>query len=71
LLIIGAIFKSTVPDESDEERRELERLVAEAAAGKSKHQQVQAEARAAAKAGRLNVHIVRGEKTPNETPTSP
>jgi hypothetical protein len=25
LLITGAIFKSTVPDESDEERRELER----------------------------------------------
>ena len=25
LLLIGAIFKSTVPDESDEERRELER----------------------------------------------
>ena len=25
LLLLGAIFKSTVPDESDEERRELER----------------------------------------------
>jgi hypothetical protein len=25
LLITGAIFKSTVPDESDQERRELER----------------------------------------------
>jgi hypothetical protein len=25
LLIIGAVFKSAVPDESDEERRELER----------------------------------------------
>lgn len=25
LLITGAIFKATVPDESDEERRELER----------------------------------------------
>ncbi|KAJ7668312.1 X-domain of DnaJ-containing-domain-containing protein [Mycena rosella] len=36
LLITGAIFKSTVPDESDEERRELERMVAEAAAPKSK-----------------------------------
>jgi len=31
LLLLGAIFKSTVPDESDEERRELERMVAEAA----------------------------------------
>lgn len=36
LLIIGMIFKTTIPDESDEERRELERMVAEAAAGKSK-----------------------------------
>jgi hypothetical protein len=27
LLLLGAIFKSTVPDESDEERRELERCV--------------------------------------------
>lgn len=25
LILIGAIFKTTVPDESDEERRELER----------------------------------------------
>ncbi|KAF7370573.1 J domain-containing protein [Mycena sanguinolenta] len=36
LLITGAIFKSTIPDESDEERRELERMVAEAALPKSK-----------------------------------
>ena len=27
LLLIGAIFKQTQPDESDEERRELERCV--------------------------------------------
>ena len=27
LLLLGAIFKSTVPDESDAERRELERCV--------------------------------------------
>ncbi len=27
LLLIGAIFKQTVPDETDEERRELERCV--------------------------------------------
>ncbi|KAF8523618.1 X-domain of DnaJ-containing-domain-containing protein [Gautieria morchelliformis] len=32
LLITGAIFKQTVADESDEERRALERMVAEAAA---------------------------------------
>lgn len=25
LILLGAVFKSTVPDESDEERRELER----------------------------------------------
>lgn len=37
LLLIGAVFKSTVPDESDAERRELERMVAEAAAPKPKH----------------------------------
>lgn len=34
LLLIGMIFKAVEPDESDEERRELERLVAEAAAKK-------------------------------------
>ncbi|GLB43403.1 putative X-domain of DnaJ-containing [Lyophyllum shimeji] len=38
LLLTGAIFKSTVPDESDQERRELERMVAEAAQPKSKKQ---------------------------------
>jgi X-domain of DnaJ-containing len=27
LLLLGAIFKSTIPDESDQERRELERCV--------------------------------------------
>ncbi|KAH8093219.1 DnaJ-domain-containing protein [Cristinia sonorae] len=56
LLITGAIFKATVPDESDEERRELERMVAEAAAGKSKHSQLQAQARAAAKAKQKEGH---------------
>ncbi|EKM50696.1 uncharacterized protein PHACADRAFT_264112 [Phanerochaete carnosa HHB-10118-sp] len=50
LMIIGAIFKNTQPDESDEERRELERMVAEAASGKSKHHQLRAQARAAEKA---------------------
>ncbi|OSD04759.1 DnaJ-domain-containing protein [Trametes coccinea BRFM310] len=43
LLLIGAIFKQTQPDESDEERRELERMVAEAASGKSKHHQLRAQ----------------------------
>lgn len=44
------------------------RMVAEAAAGKSKHHQMQAEARAAAKAAKLNYHPVRGEKIPSESP---
>ncbi|KAL0577297.1 DnaJ-like protein [Marasmius crinis-equi] len=42
LLLIGAIFKSTVPDESDEERRELERMVAEAAQPKNKQTAIKA-----------------------------
>ncbi|KAI0675848.1 X-domain of DnaJ-containing-domain-containing protein [Trametes maxima] len=46
LLLIGAVFKQTVPDETDEERRELERMVAEAASGKSKHHQLRAAQRA-------------------------
>ncbi|TFK29661.1 DnaJ-domain-containing protein [Coprinopsis marcescibilis] len=36
LVFLGAIFKSAVPDESDAERRELERMVAEAAKPKKK-----------------------------------
>ncbi|KAG5351067.1 hypothetical protein C0989_008113 [Termitomyces sp. Mn162] len=42
LLLTGAIFKSTIPDESDEERRELERMVAEAAQPKSKRRTTEA-----------------------------
>ncbi|KAH7890782.1 X-domain of DnaJ-containing-domain-containing protein [Phlebopus sp. FC_14] len=45
LMIIGHIFKTTTPDESDEDRRELERMVAEAATGKSKYQQHRATAK--------------------------
>lgn len=45
LMIMGHIFKSTVPDESDEVRRELERMVAEAAEGKSKHPHLRGKAR--------------------------
>ncbi|KZW01210.1 DnaJ-domain-containing protein [Exidia glandulosa HHB12029] len=37
LLLIGAVFKSAEPDESLEERRELERMVAAAAQPKPKH----------------------------------
>jgi len=36
IMLIGVVFKSTQPDESEEERRELERLVAEAAKPKKK-----------------------------------
>jgi hypothetical protein len=47
------------------------RLVAEAAAGKSKHHQMQAEARAAAKA-KLREQVARGEKVPSATgPVTP
>lgn len=46
LLVLGAIFKRTQPDESDLERRELERMVAEAASGKSKHQKMKIQAKA-------------------------
>lgn len=46
LLITGAIFKSAVPDESDEERRELERMVADAAKPRAKQSTIhQAKAR--------------------------
>jgi len=45
LMIMGHIFKNTVPDETDEERRELERMVAEAASGKAKHHHVRGKAR--------------------------
>ncbi|KAJ7091358.1 X-domain of DnaJ-containing-domain-containing protein [Mycena belliarum] len=64
LLITGAIFKSTVPDESDEERRELERMVAEAAAPKSKQTSTRA-----AKARREQ--MLRQEQEKEKTHTSP
>jgi len=69
LLLTGAIFKSTIPDESDAERRELERMVAEAAAGKSKHHQLQAHARAAAKTKKDGAKDL-AEKVSTEIPTS-
>ncbi|KAI9440341.1 X-domain of DnaJ-containing-domain-containing protein [Lactarius indigo] len=62
LLLLGAIFKSTVPDESDEERRELERMVAEAAKPKKKHTPPSATAQAGTKSahevrhGQMNGH---------------
>jgi len=71
LLITGAIFKSTVPDESDEERRELERMVAEAAAPKSKQTSTRA---AKARREQMLRQEYEKEKTggpPNATGPSP
>jgi len=68
LLLLGAIFKRTQPDETDLERRELERMVAEAATGKSKHQRMKAQAK-------VNAHQKRSDRatsppvlTPPELP---
>ncbi|KAI6041240.1 X-domain of DnaJ-containing-domain-containing protein [Pisolithus marmoratus] len=69
LLIIGHIFKATVPDESDEDRRELERIVAEAATGKSKHQQVRTAAKAR-KDGKSTPPKEATEHAENEVPQS-
>ncbi|KAG8757963.1 hypothetical protein FRC14_001088 [Serendipita sp. 396] len=44
MVLCGAIFKATKADESDAERRELEALVAEAAAGKSKAKDIRKKA---------------------------
>jgi len=52
MLVIGEIFRKVEADETDEERRELERMVAEAASGKSKHEQLRAERQAALRAKR-------------------
>ena len=60
--MLGAIFKGTQPDESDAERRELERMVAEAASGKSKHQKLRAQAKA-------NIHQKKQDGA--GSPTSP
>ncbi|KAJ7442268.1 X-domain of DnaJ-containing-domain-containing protein [Mycena latifolia] len=65
LLITGAIFKSTVPDESDEERRELERMVAEAAAPKGKQTSTRA-----AKARREQMLRQEQEKANAAAPTA-
>ncbi|KDQ61404.1 hypothetical protein JAAARDRAFT_30838 [Jaapia argillacea MUCL 33604] len=67
LLTMGAIFKSTVPDETDEERRELERMVAEAAAGKSKHHQLRQMAREQARAAKQDALR---EKDKSPTPST-
>lgn len=62
--MLGAIFKRTQPDESDAERRDLERMVAEAASGKSKHQKMKAQAKA-------NAHQKKHEKSGSPQPVMP
>ncbi|KAH9042314.1 hypothetical protein EDB84DRAFT_1559491 [Lactarius hengduanensis] len=71
LLLLGAIFKSTVPDESDEERRELEpmhRMVS------AKPKKKQAPPSATAQAGAKTAHDVRhanGHTSPATDAKSP
>ncbi|KAG8902482.1 hypothetical protein FRC00_005945 [Tulasnella sp. 408] len=60
ILLTGAIFKSIQPDESAEERRELERLVARAA-GKGKEKD---------KKGHAHGHLAATDAPTAETPTS-
>ncbi|KAH9052276.1 hypothetical protein EDB87DRAFT_1826284 [Lactarius vividus] len=67
LLLLGAVFKSTVPDESDEERRELERMVAEAAEPKKK----QAPPSATAQAGEKSAHDMRHGQANGQTSPTP
>ncbi|CDO69779.1 hypothetical protein BN946_scf184766.g24 [Trametes cinnabarina] len=69
LLLIGAIFKQTQPDESDEERRELERMVAEAASGKSKHHQLRAQRAKKHEHAHAHAHA-NGEKATGEAAAS-
>jgi len=70
LLLLGAIFKSTIPDESDEERRELERMVSEAAKPKKKQAPPTAAMQAAQsrafelRHGQGNGHTTPGDSSP-------
>ncbi|KAL1747607.1 X-domain of DnaJ-containing-domain-containing protein [Schizophyllum fasciatum] len=74
LLILGAVFKSTKPDESDEERRELERMVADAAAPKTR-QQIKAQRARREEAIRKKLaaeaHKPEGEAAASETKEAP
>jgi len=77
LLLLGAIFKSTVPDESDEERRELERMVAEAAKPRKKQAPPSAAMQAAqiraheARHGHANGHTTAGPASQSHTTAAP
>ncbi|KAG6336462.1 hypothetical protein ID866_2633 [Astraeus odoratus] len=70
LLIMGHIFKTTTPDESDADRRELERMVAEAATGKSKHQQLRTAAARVRKDGKCTPCKDAPEQAEKEAPTN-
>jgi hypothetical protein len=68
MILCGAIFKATMPDESDEERRELERMVAEAATSKSKHAQTRAAAKGRKPDGAAAAHLhAEATATPSAT----
>ncbi|KAK0217825.1 X-domain of DnaJ-containing-domain-containing protein [Armillaria fumosa] len=69
LLLIGAVFKSTVPDESDAERRELERMVAEAAAPKPKHKTAKSKREELLKAKEFAEKQAKEKPSPSPSPT--
>ncbi|PWN25836.1 DnaJ-domain-containing protein [Jaminaea rosea] len=71
LALLGTIYKQVKPDESDEERRELERLVAEAA-GKSKHgkDKHKKDKSAGEKAGESGTSTPAGGKAAGATPAA-
>ncbi|KAF5387295.1 hypothetical protein D9757_005803 [Collybiopsis confluens] len=66
LMLIGAIFKSAEPDESDAERRELERMVAEAAQPKVKPRTAKAK-----ESSRHSHHMKDADKEKNPTTPEP
>ncbi|KAF7430891.1 hypothetical protein PC9H_006606 [Pleurotus ostreatus] len=70
LLFIGAIFKAAVPDESDAERRELERMVAEAAQPKSKHHPSKLAALRAKREEAERLAKEKGTPAPGTSPTA-
>ncbi|EPT02931.1 hypothetical protein FOMPIDRAFT_1022583 [Fomitopsis schrenkii] len=70
LLLIGAIFKSAHPDESDAERRELERMVAEAASGKSKHQHLRQARAKQQKHAQSHAHVKESPSPAQPTPAN-
>ncbi|THV05539.1 DnaJ domain-containing protein [Dendrothele bispora CBS 962.96] len=70
LLLTGAIFKTAIPDESDEERRELERMVAEAAQPKNKHAHKAAKAKREEMTRQAQATPAKEKPSTPETPTA-